>query len=73
MFQECSKEVLVSRVFQENLKGVSRVFERSSKRNFKGVPWVFLTFSFKDVTRSSKIVLRVFHGNFKGVSSDFQG
>ena len=32
-----------------------------------------MTFCFKEIVRGSKMVLRVFHGNFKGFSRVFQG
>ena len=40
-----------------NFKGVSDVFQEN---------FMFLTVCFKEATRSSKEVLRVFQGNFKG-------
>ena len=34
---------------------------------------VFMTVCFKEIVRCSKMVLRVFHGNFKDFSRVFQG
>ena len=34
---------------------------------------LFMTVCFKEIVRCSKMVLRVFHGNFKGFSRVFQG
>ena len=54
------------------IHNVSIAFKASFKEVSRGYQGSF-DILFKDFTRSSRIVLRVFHGNFKGDSRDFQG